>query len=154
MVVIQYGLYNILDKYFEDFKNDFFEDNKTENRPHYLSFKDKDDIIWFVPISSQVEKYKKKIERDEEKYGKDKCIFYYICKIAGSESVFLIGNMFPVTEKYIKKPYTLSNVHYIVKNKFDINNINKRINKYLILVEMGKIKSKIDIMKIKDNLLK
>lgn len=148
MDIVQYGLYNISDTYFVDFKdisNDFSY-NKNENRPNYLSYQD-DGIIWFIPMSSQVTKYKSKIESDEEKYGEGNCIFYYTGNIAGKEKVFLIGKMFPLTEKYIKKPYTIGNTHYILKNSTDVHNIHKRVSKYISLVKNNKIKPQINIMK-------
>lgn len=144
------GLYSVYDKYFEDFKNEWLCDNKQENRPYYLSFTDKDNIIWLIPLSSQVENYKAKIRNDEEKHKI--CIFYHIGKIMGKENVFLIGNMFPITEKYIKKPYTFKNVHYIIKNENLIKELHKRANKYILLVEQGKLHPRTDIMSIKNKL--
>ena len=67
MGIIEYGLYNIKDKYFSDFKNNFFVDNKCENRPHYCTFTDKKGTIWFIPLSTQTEPYQKKIEKDAAK---------------------------------------------------------------------------------------
>lgn len=152
MEIIEYGLYNIYDKYFSDFKNDFLVDNKCENRPNYYTFKDKDNIIWFIPLSTQTQSYKAKINKDIEKHGN--CLFYHIGIIAGIERVFLIGNMFPVTAKYIKKEYTINNKHYIVENKDLIKQINKKATKYLLLVQQKKLQPKVDILKIKNVLLK
>ena len=150
MDIIEYGLYNIKDKYFSDFKNNFFVDNKCENRPHYCTFTDKKGTIWFIPLSTQTEPYKKKIEKDEKKHGD--CLFYHIGTISGIERVFLIGNMFPVTKEYIKKPYTINNIHYIVCNKNLIRQIHKKASKYLLLVEQGKLSPNVDILSIKEYL--
>lgn len=152
MDVINYGLYNIKDIYFEDFRSDYFTDNKCENRPHYCTFTDKKGIIWFIPLSTQTEAYAEKIRKDEENHGS--CLFYHIGKINGVNRVFLIGNMFPVTADYIKKPYTIGNTHYVVGNKELIKQIHKKAVRYLTLVEYKKLKPKVDIMKIKAELYK
>lgn len=151
MEYIKNGLYNIKDKYFEDFKSAFFSHNKNESRPHYFLFKDSDGVFWFIPLSTQVKSYSDKIKRDTKKYRK--CIFYHIGKIAGVDRVFLIGNMFPVTDIYIKKPFTISKIHYIVKNKRLVKEVNKKANEYLALVKYNKIVPKINILQIKDELM-
>jgi hypothetical protein len=152
MNIVEYGLYKVKDEYFNRFKNEDFKDNKAEKRPHYLSFKDKDNLIWFIPMSSQVENYQRKINKDIAKY-KD-CLFYYIADIHQKKQVFLIGKMFPVTSEYILAEYTYSNIHYVVKNKDTIKQIRKRANKYLTLVNQGRLKPNIDIMTIRNELLK
>ena len=93
----------VKDEYFERFKSNYFTDNKSENRPYYLSFKDKDNIIWLIPLSSQTANYQSKINHDIGKRGE--CLFYYIDKIHGEDRAFLIGNMFPVTQEYVLDAY-------------------------------------------------
>ncbi len=151
MGVVNYGLYKVKDEYFIRFKNKYFSDNKSENRPYYFSFMDKDGIIWFIPLSSQVDNYRQKINKTIADKGK--CLFYFIDKIHGEDRVFLIGNMFPITENYISGEYTYSNVHYVVKNTKTIKEISKRAKKFLSLVKYGKLKPNINILEIKDELL-
>lgn len=150
--IINYALYNIKDIYFEEFRSKYFSDNKCENRPYYCAFTDKKGIIWFIPLSTQIESYADKIKKDEAKYGN--CLFYHIGKINNINRVFLIGNMFPVTANYIKKPYTIGNTHYIVGNKELIKQIHKKAIRYLALVEHNKLDPQIDIMKIRAELYK
>ena len=69
MNIVDYGLYKVKDEYFEHFKSSYFTDNKSENRPYYLSFKDKDNIIWLIPLSSQTVNYQLKISQDIENRG-------------------------------------------------------------------------------------
>ena len=155
MDIIKYGLYTIKDSFFEDFKNDFLVDNKAENRPNFCAFIEKrksKEIIWFIPMSTRTDTYQKKIEKDEAVYGNS--IFYHIGKVAGKKRVFLIGNMFPVVEKYIKQPYTLNDVHYVINNKTLINVIHKKATKYLALVRNCKLKPNVDILEIENKLLK
>lgn len=152
MQIIEHGLYNIKDKYFEDFKCDFMTDNKHENRPFYYCFSDAEGNLWFIPLSSQTEHYQLKIDKDTKRYGD--CLFYHIGKINGIDRVFLIGNMIPIIEKYIKKPYTISDMHYVVANKKLIKAVQKKAKKYLALIKYGNLTPNIDIMKIKHELHK
>lgn len=152
MDIVEFGLYTIKDDYFSNFKSQFWTDNKCENRPNYCTFKDPQNIIWFIPLSSQVEAYQKKIEKDEKTHGS--CLFYHIGKINGVNRVFLIGNMFPVSEKYIKKPYTINGIHYVVGNKELIKQVHKKATKYLALITQRKLKSNTDILEIKNILSK
>ena len=150
MNITENGLYSVHDKYFEDFKSKWFCDNKSENRPYYVSFIDNDNITWLIPLSSQVDNYKKKIS-EYEKNNKT-CILYHIGKIMGKEKAFLIGNMFPVSEEYIKKPYTFSGIHYVIKDTKLIKELNKKAKRYILLVEQNKLHPKVDIMSIHNKL--
>ena len=59
-----------------------------------LDFTIKDrDILWFIPLSSKVSKYKPIIEKKIKKYGSCKSIM--ISEIANKKSVILIQNAFP-----------------------------------------------------------
>lgn len=152
MNIVDFGLYTVKDEYFNKYKSTYFSDNKKENRPYYLSLTDKDGIIWLIPLSSQIEAYRAKIKKDTENKGS--CLFYHIGIIHKKESVFLIGNIFPVTPLYLSNEYTYSNIHYIVKNATLIKEISKRTKKFLALVKSGKLKPNVDIMAIKNDLLK
>ena len=151
MNIVEHGLYNIADTYFEKYRSNFLVDNKQEKRPYYFAIRDKDGIVWVIPLSSQTAAYKKKIDKDTENHGE--CLFYHIGAVAGVERVFLVGNMFPVTDNYLKKPYTIAGAHYIVKDKNLVKEIHKRFSKYLRLVMNGKLRPTVDILGIKKDLL-
>ena len=74
-------------------------------RPCYFCFNDpkNNKIIWFVPISSKVEKYKSIYE--SKKKSKKKVYNFVFGKVLGKERTFLIQNIFPTTEKYIENKY-------------------------------------------------
>ena len=55
----------------------------------------------------------------------------------GKENAFLIGDMFPITDKYIKKPYTFSGVHYVVQNKITLKEVQKRSARYLVILSIS-----------------
>ena len=151
MQIWECGLYNVKDEYFDDFRSDYLPDNKQERCPYYYAVKDIDGIIWLIPISSQVVAYSAKIEKDIEKRGE--CLYYHIGKLKGREYVFQIGNMFPVTEKYIKKPFSLQGSPYTVEDETLIKALNKRFKKFLRLIQQGRLKPNVDILAIKQALL-
>ena len=104
---IQTGyLYHIKDEYFDKINKEHLMINheKGHSRPTYLAIKDSK-ILWFIPLSSKIEKYKKIIENKTKKYGSCKTII--IKKIAERDSVILIQNAFPTLEKYIKNKHTI-----------------------------------------------
>lgn len=104
---IQTGyLYHIKDEYF-DLINDkglMINHEKGHSRPSYLAIKEKD-ILWFIPLSSKVDKYKKIIDSKIKKYGSCKTIL--IKRIAGKEQVLLLQNAFPTIEKYVKSKHSI-----------------------------------------------
>lgn len=54
------GFYIISDKFFEDMSESYLKGNKAGNRPHYYCFEDASTgIYWMIPLSSQIDKYKR-----------------------------------------------------------------------------------------------
>lgn len=154
MKLVQFGFYKLKDKYFTDYPSpkNCYVDNKKENRPYYLAFTDREGIVWLLPISSKVEKYKAKIAEDEKKYGE--CITCYIIKYMDDERAVLIGNMIPVTPDYIKGEFTIQKQHYVVKDAKAIKAIKKRCARYLALVRAKKLYPCVDILTTERKLLK
>ena len=99
-------LYHIKDEFFERIndKGLMINHENGHSRPSYLAIKDKD-ILWFIPLSTKIDKYKSIIDRKVKKYGSCKTIL--IKKIAGREQVILIQNAFPTLEKYIQSRHTI-----------------------------------------------
>ncbi len=99
--------YFIKDDFFNMFKEYKLTENKENGnkRPCYFCFSDfeNEEIIWFVPISSKVEKYKKIYEN--KKKSRKKVYNFVFGKVLGKEKAFLIQNIFPTTEKYIESKY-------------------------------------------------
>ena len=108
-------------------------------RPCYYCFKSKkyEDIIWFIPVSTKIEKYQKiynyKIQKQirlEKKPSIDTIVFG---NVANTYSVFLIQNMFPVTKKYVESQYIKNKVAIRLSNKLQkevIYKANKVLNLY------------------------
>ena len=142
-------LYHIKDEFFDVVNDSKLMTNheRGKKRTTYFTIKDKN-ILWFIPLSSKVEKYQKIINRKIEKYGF--CNTIFIRKILGKDSVILFQNVFPTLEKYIDHVHTyngvpakvssllkeeiLNNFKYLLKLK------NRGIN--LFFVDIDKIKEK------------
>ncbi len=104
---IQTGyLYHIKDEYFDKIndKEIMINHENGHSRPSYLAVKDKE-ILWFIPLSTRVEKYKSIIAKKEKKYGR--CNTILIRNIAGREQVVLIQNTFPTIEKYVQSRHAI-----------------------------------------------
>ena len=123
--------YFIKDSFFDIIDDSELMQNKENGnkRPCYYCFKSKtyDDIIWFIPVSTKIEKYQKiynyKIQKQirlEKKPSIDTIVFG---NVANTYSVFLIQNMFPVTKKYVESQY--------IKNKVAIR-LSKKLQKEVI----------------------
>ena len=148
--ISDFGFCIVKDEYFNEFPSPFHMDNKNETRPHFLSIRDNDGIMWLVPISHNVEKYRNKICDYERRLGR--CDLYYITKFAGEDRAFLIGNCIPITQEYIKKPYTISNIPYVLHSITDRKEILSRLRRYLSLVKNHKLTPSVDILSIATSL--
>ena len=95
-------VYHIKSEYFT-FTNDkklMTNHEGISTRPNYFCIKrDESKILWFIPMSSKIEKFQKIINDKIKKYGK--CDTIVIGNYRGKKHAFLIQNMFPITEKYI-----------------------------------------------------
>lgn len=136
--------YFIKDSFFDVINDTELMQNKENGskRPCYFCFKSKenDKIIWFIPVSTKVDKYKKIYDKKiqtQKKLGKkpsiDTIIFGYV---SNTYSTFLIQNMFPVTEEYIENQYIKNNVAITLSNKLQKEIIYKA-NKVLGLYNRG-----------------
>ena len=97
-------LYHIKDEYFNKIndKNLMQNHERGKKRPTYFTIKD-GKILWFIPVSSKVDKYKKIVNNKIKKYGF--CNTIIIEKLFNDESVILLQNAFPTLEKYIEQEY-------------------------------------------------
>ena len=85
-------LYHIKDEFFDLVKDENLMTNheRGRTRPTYFTVKD-GDILWFIPLSTKVDKYRTIIAKKEKKYGSCKTIL--IKRIAGREQAILIQNV-------------------------------------------------------------
>ena len=114
MVIEDGKFYFIKDDFFDLFKDYKLMENKEggTRRPCYFCFRDRKDkeIIWFVPISTKYDKYKKIYEEKKIKNGNRLVYNFVFGNVLGKDSVFLIQNMFPTVEKYVKEKYVNSDI--------------------------------------------
>lgn len=139
MQMITSGFYVLKDQFFTDMNDPFLKNNKDGNRPFYYCIKgEKEDknIYWMIPLSHKIEKYRKIIE-DKVQANKP-CDGLYIAKLpSGTESAFLIQDIFPITDNYIERTYTLGGNHLILPYEDDIDIISQKAKKVLSLIKRG-----------------
>lgn len=131
------GFYIIKDQFFEDMNDPYLKGNKSGNRPHYYCFEDSTTgIYWMIPLSSRIEKYRR-ITQKKEQAGKP-CDIIHIVKLDDSrESAFLIQDMFPITEKYIEREYTIAGNHLMVTSEHVARTIEQKAKKVLKMLKRG-----------------
>ncbi|MCD7843362.1 MAG: hypothetical protein LUG17_01900, partial [Clostridiales bacterium] len=115
--------------------------------PYFLAVKGDNGIIWMVPLSSQVDKYR---EKEKERHRNVLC---YIGKFKGRYSAFLTGNIIPVTNEYVQRPFTVKGVPFVLRDKKEIREIESRVRRYLALVRAEKLVPAVDILSIEKELL-
>ena len=99
-------LYHIKDQFF-DFVNDskLMTNHEGGNqRPTYFTIKD-GDILWFIPLSSKIDKYEKIVSHKIKKHGF--CNTIIIAEIMNKKHAILLQNAFPTLEKYIDHIHTI-----------------------------------------------
>ena len=103
------------DQYYEDFQDKYLMQNKEvisnvlQDRSCFFVFNDNSipEIHWLVPISSNYTKYKGLYDKKIQRYGK--CNTIRFGEVLGKQAAFLIQNMCPVTEQYIREIYVDKN---------------------------------------------
>ncbi len=154
------SFYFIKDEFFEDFPDKGLMinrekiDNAVHNRPCFYAYKDvKNELYWMIPVTSQVEKYKKIYIRKVEKFKR--CDNLVFAKFLDKEAVFLIQNIFPVTDKYILNQYFDKNnkpIEISYKLSFEIRKKAKHVIRGVRLGIKGLVFP--DILKIEETLIK
>lgn len=106
-----------------------------------------------IPLSSRIDKYKRIMEK-KEKAGKP-CDILHIVKLDDSrESAFLIQDMFPITEEYIDREYTITGNHLMLTSEHTAKEIEQKARKVVGMLKRG-IKftpTQPDVMSILENL--
>lgn len=151
--------YYIEDQYFIDFPDDKLMrnkervDGKPHDRPCFYAFKDEGTgLYWMIPFSSQVEKFRGYYNSKVARYGK--CDTITFGEVLGFEKAFLIQNMCPITEKYIKNEYIdgRASVPVRIDGRFEAELINKA-KRVLALQRKGVKLIFPDVLKIEKELL-
>ena len=144
-------IYHIKDDFFDKIKDKglMINHENGRSRPTYFTIKDKD-ILWFVPLSSRVDKYKPIVEQKIKKYGSCKTII--IDEVANKPSVILIQNAFPTLEKYIDHPHIKNGVPVRVADNLK-DEILANFNSLMAMKKQGLNLFFTDIDRIKEIML-
>ena len=125
MIIEDGKFYFIKDEFFDVFSDYGLMVNKENGNKRlcYFCFRDRKnkEIIWFVPISTKYEKYKKLYENKKAKSGKRPVYNFVFGNVLGKKAVFLIQNIFPTIEEYIEKKYVSSNIDVEIPKKVKDN---------------------------------
>ena len=133
------GFYILKDEFFIEMNDPYLKNNKNCNRPFYYCVKESisnKDIYWMIPLSSKVEKYKKIIKSKVD--SNKRCDGLYVCKLPnGKENAFLIQDIFPVTDEYIDREFTLGSNHLILPYVDDVKIIETKAKKVIQMIKNG-----------------
>ena len=102
-------VYHIKDIYFDVAKDDKLMQNREGGayRPtYYCLIDEKTELLWVIPMSSRIDKYRAIIEKDTARYGS--CLKILIARYGDGKSAFLLQNMFPILPKYINHIHTVA----------------------------------------------
>ena len=102
---------------------------RNEKTKYFIYYVENEEIIWFVPISSKVDKYKTIYEN--KKKTRKKVYNFVFGKVLGKEKAFLIQNIFPTTEEFIESKY---------QNKMQDVEITETLKQKIIVTSMNVIK--------------
>lgn len=134
ILIQEHYFYIIEDAFFERFNDPNLRGNKSENRPHYYAFKEEETgLYWVIPSSTKVEKYQRILESREKK--KQPTDIIHMTKHLHKESVLLIQDMFPVTENYLKRNYTVGGHALKIVDTSELAEISKKANKIRALIK-------------------
>lgn len=135
--MIEQGFYIISDEFFKQFPDPYLKGNKNEKRPHcYAILDQKTGLYWMIPMSSRVDKYRSIMEK-REKSGKP-CDILHIAKLDNSkESVFLIQDIFPVSDEYIYRKYTINGNHLRITSESLAKIITQKSRRTIGLIRRG-----------------
>ncbi len=135
------NLYFIRDEYFDDFPEGALSENRescgglTHGRPFFFAFQDNDTgVFWMIPISSKVAKYREIYDRKMERNGK--CDTIVFGEVLGREKAFLIQNMCPISEYYVREEYCNKGVPVRLDRKTE-KEITAKAKKILKLTRKG-----------------
>lgn len=137
-MTIQPGnFYFIDDSFFSKVNDKYLKCNyQTTKRPHYFPFMDENtNLLWLVPCSSKVDKFKNIIQKREQQGKKTKSI--KIIKLQNKETVLLFQDMFPISSKYIADQYIRNNQPVKISNPKILKELEKTAKEVIVMIRKG-----------------
>ena len=128
---------NIKTKDFELFSDKYLMINHAGKgkRPVYLAIIN-EKVLWFVPLSSKVDKYSGVIKNKINKYGM--CNTILIRKILGKETAVLLQNAFPCTREFIDHQHLMNGGIPAKVINTTAKEIENLLGQMIVLREKGK----------------
>lgn len=130
--------YHIKKEFFDKFDDKYLMLNKKDDkyRPHYYAIRDSENsyILWMIPISSKVEKYKKIIDKKINRFNR--CNTIIIGRFGGKEAAFLIQNSFPIKEEYLDHIHTIAGKDVTIRKELE-QQIKFYLNEIFLLRKKG-----------------
>ena len=132
----EHCFYIIKDEFFEKFKNEGsrFKYNKSDSRPTFCCFEDKihKGLFWAIPTGRAKGKNLSRIKQFMAyDFETDIRASYYYLGYTNQQAIFYISSAFPVTEKYVLRPYTVQSSPLEIKRTSVLAEIEKRMLKIL-----------------------
>lgn len=120
----------------------------TRQSLFYCLCDSKTSLLWMVPLSSRIEKFKAIHDKQVAKYGKSLTIV--LGEFDGIEAAFLLQNIFPIRDYYLDHVHTRNNNPVPVKHSIQkevttrIKKIRKLVSKekklyFLILIGLNRL---------------
>ena len=131
------NFYFISDEFFRKINDPFLKRNyDITKRPHYFAVKDKEtQLYWFVPCSSQTDKFERVIRKKQERRKPANTI--KIIKLQDRKMVLLFQDMFPVNSMYIQSQYIRGGQPVSVKDSTTLADLQKTANRTISLIRRG-----------------
>lgn len=135
--------YFLSDQYFFDFPDDKLMSNRESekgvphDRPCFCAIREEyTGLFWMVPISSQITKFEQIYKNKVDKRGRCDTIDFGF--VLGHKKAFLLQNMCPVSNRYIKNEYLdpVSNMPVKLDGAFE-RQLEKKAAKVLALHRRG-----------------
>ena len=150
--------YFINDQYYIDYPDQYLMKNHEiingvkHDRPCFYAFEDaKTGLFWLIPFTSKVSKFQAVYNDKINKYNK--CDTIVFGKVLGHQKAFLIQNMCPITQAYIRNEYLDGNNVPVRINGVLEQELIKKATKVLKLQRLGKKLIFPDVLSIEASLI-
>lgn len=147
-------VYHIKDEYFSRVRDEHLMRNKEHGgyRPALLCFQDEVfGILWFVPLTSKVEKFQAIYDQKVARYGD--CLGVEMGEYGGRGSAFLIQNLFPALPEDIHHIHEIGGTTKPVRFS-TLKKVRKKAKKVVEITKRGKKITFTNIKRLEEQLLR